>query len=238
MSMAWSSMTGRAHGHGDAAYPAGTIGALLGRRAWPLVPVACGIRSAEVMNALPANDPAAVPAQRPARPRHGRPDPDVIVAAAGHARAADVRPAGRRLASRGSPLCPARLARPLARRGCPAPHLFHLCRESVMPPATPDQSATATRPRPSRNGSAPPLPAEMAGARRQRPPGSARRSPSCAGSCGGSPAMRDAGVRVTNGQCAGGFMRAISKESRALTEVCHAQPVRRQKQHLAVARCR
>jgi hypothetical protein len=38
-------------------------------------------------------------------------------------------------------------------------------------PATPHQSATAAPPRPSRNGSAPPLPAEM---RRGRPQWSAR----------------------------------------------------------------
>jgi hypothetical protein len=35
-------------------------------------------------------------------------------------------------------------------------------------PATPRQSATAAPPRPSRNGSAPPLPAEKGGGRPQR----------------------------------------------------------------------
>ena len=40
-------------------------------------------------------------------------------------------------------------------------------------PATPHQSATAAPPRPSRNGSAPPLPAQMG---RERPQRSARLS--------------------------------------------------------------
>jgi hypothetical protein len=85
MCMALVIMTGRAHGRDRVAYPAETMGAL-GCRAAAARTGGRRIGSTETTKASSAGD-RALPAQRPARPRRGRPGPDMIVIEASHARA-------------------------------------------------------------------------------------------------------------------------------------------------------
>jgi hypothetical protein len=79
-------MTDRAHGRDGAAYSAETIGAL-GCRASAARTGGRRIGGTETTKTSSADDCAPFPAQRPARPRRGRPGPDMIVIGASHAHA-------------------------------------------------------------------------------------------------------------------------------------------------------